>query len=52
MADIKSKLTDDLAKKIIGSREKALEYLLRLNNIKPIKNLKFKTISRGQNAGK
>ena len=52
MEYIKSKLSDDLAKKIIGSQDKATEYLLRLNNIKPIKNLKFKTITRGQNAGK
>lgn len=52
MEYIKSKLSEDLAKKIIGSQDKATEYLLRLNNIKPIKNLKFKTITRGQNAGK
>src|SRR3989338_2027826 len=52
MEYIKSKLSDDLARKIIGSQEKATEYLLRLNEIKPIPALKFKTISRGQNAGK
>jgi len=52
MEYIKSKLSDDLARKIIGSQEKATEYLLRLNDIKPIPSLKFKTISRGQNAGK
>ena len=52
MEYIKSKLSDDLAKKIIGSQDKATEYLLRLNDIKPIKNLKFKTIIRWQNAGK
>ena len=52
MEYIKSKLSDDLAEKIIGSQEKATEYLLRLNDIKPILSLKFKTISRGQNAGK
>ncbi len=52
MEYIKSKLSDDLARKIIGSQEKATEYLLRLNEIKPIPALKFKTISRGQNASK
>ena len=52
MEYIKSKLSDDLARKIIGNQEKATLYLLRLNDIKPISSLKFKTISRGQNAGK
>ncbi len=52
MEYIKSKLSDDLARKIIGSQEKAIEYLLRLNIIKPISSLKFKTISRGKNKGK
>ncbi|WKZ25384.1 MAG: hypothetical protein QY322_03255 [bacterium] len=52
MEYIKSKLSDDLARKIIGSREKATEYLLRLNAIKPIPYLKFRIISRGQNMGK
>lgn len=52
MEYIKSKLSDDLARKIIGSQEKATEYLSRLNDIKPIPSLKFKIISRGQNAGK
>ncbi|MEA2113083.1 MAG: hypothetical protein U9P63_00260 [Patescibacteria group bacterium] len=52
MEYIKSKLSDDLARKIIGSQEKATEYLLRLNIVKPILFLKFKTISRGKNKGK
>lgn len=52
MEYIKSKLSDDLARKIIGSQEKATVYLLRLNEIKPIPSLKFKTISRGLNQGK
>ena len=52
MEYIKSKLSDDLARKIIGSQEKTTEYLLRLNDIKPISSLKFKTISRGKNKGK
>lgn len=52
MEYIKSKLSDDLARKIIGSKEKVTAYLLRLNEIKPIPSLKFKTISRGLNQGK
>lgn len=52
MEYIKSKLSDDLARKIVGSQEKATEYLLRLNDIKPIPSLKFKTITRGKNVGK
>ena len=52
MEYIKSKLSDDLARKIIGSQEKATTYLLRLNEVKPIPSLKFKTISRGLNQGK
>lgn len=52
MEYIKSRLSDDLAKKIIGSQVKATEYLLRFNKVKPIENLKLKTIIRGQNAGK
>lgn len=32
MEYLKSKLSDDLAKKIIGGQDKATEYLLRLND--------------------
>lgn len=49
---IKSKLSDDLARKIIGNQEKAKEYLLHLNDIKPVPSLKFRTIKRGKNTGK
>lgn len=52
MEYIKSKLSDDLAKKIIGNQERAKDYLLSLNSIKPIPFLKFKTINRGKNSGK
>ncbi len=52
MEYIKSKLSDDLARKIIGNQEKATEYLLRLNKVKPITSLKFRTITRGKNIGK
>ena len=41
-----------MARKIIGSQEKATEYLLRLNDVKPTLALKFKTISKGKNKGK
>ncbi|MBU1089365.1 hypothetical protein KKF38_01030 [Patescibacteria group bacterium] len=51
MEYIKSKLSDDLARKIIGNQEKAASYLLQLNNINPIPSLKFKIISRGKNKG-
>jgi len=52
MEYIKSKLSEDLARKIIGSQEKATEYLLRFSNIKPVPSLKFRTITRGKNKGK
>jgi hypothetical protein len=52
MEYIKAKLSDDLARKIIGNQERATEYLFLLNNIKPISSIKFKTISRGKNIGK
>ncbi len=52
MEYIKSRLSDDLAKKIIGSQNKATEYLLCLNDIKPIKDLKFRIVARGGNTGK
>ena len=49
---IKSKLSDDLAKKIIGNKDNALNYLLKLHKIKSISQLKFRIISRGKNKGK
>ncbi len=52
MEYIKSKLSEDLARKIIGSQERATEYLLRFSNIKPIPCLKFRTVTRGKNKGK
>src|ERR1035438_9608310 len=51
MEYIKSKLSEDLAKKILGNYDNALSYLLKLNEIKSIKGLNFKTISRGKNKG-
>lgn len=52
MECIKSELSDDLARKIIGNRGNATQYLLRLNDIESIPSLKFKTISRGERAGR
>ena len=46
MEYIKSKLSDDLAKKIVGSQDKAIEYLLRLNDIGPVKNLKLLVVDK------
>ncbi|MFH1170207.1 MAG: hypothetical protein V1704_01465 [Candidatus Vogelbacteria bacterium] len=51
MEYIKSKLSDDLAKKILGSKENALAYLSRLNKEKSIAGLNFKTLNRGKNKG-
>ena len=52
MEYIKSKLSDDLAKKILGNQKNAVDYLLRLRQCKKIDGLKFKTITRGKNKGK
>lgn len=52
MEYIKSKLSDDLVRKIIGNKDNVAKYLLCLNSIKPVSSLRFKTISRGKNAGK
>ncbi|MEK7209004.1 MAG: hypothetical protein AAB677_01965 [Patescibacteria group bacterium] len=51
MEYIKSKLSDDLAKKILGSKENALEYLSRLNKRKSVIGFNFKTLNRGKNKG-
>lgn len=51
MEYIKSKLSEDLAKKILGSKENALSFLLRLNEVKKVDGLVFKTLTRGKNKG-
>lgn len=51
MEYIKSKLSDDLAKKILGSKENAIVYLLHLNREKSVSGLNFKTLNRGKNKG-
>lgn len=49
---IKSKLSDDLAKKILGNKQNAFNYLLRLDRIRKVAGLKTRIIGRGKNAGK
>ncbi|MDX1948997.1 MAG: hypothetical protein SFT90_00670 [Rickettsiales bacterium] len=51
MEYIKSNLSEPLAKKIIGKKENAEKYLLMFNDIRPIKDIKFKNISKGKNSG-
>jgi len=51
MEYVKSKLSDDLAKKILGSKENAINYLLRLGKEKLVKGLNFKIPNRGKNKG-
>lgn len=48
---IKSNLSEDLAKKILGNKEQAIKYLFELNVVKPISALKFRTILRGARTG-
>lgn len=52
MEYIKSKLSDDLAKKILGNKQNAFNYLLELKQIKKIAGLKTRIVDRGKNAGK
>lgn len=52
MENIKTNLNINLAKKIFGSQNNAVEYLIRLNESKPIPYLNFKIVRRGQNSGK
>lgn len=51
MEYIKSKLSEDLAKKILGNQNNAINYLLRLSEHKKVDGLLFKVISRGKNKG-
>lgn len=51
MEYIKSKLSEDLAKKILGNTKHATDYLLRLNNKKPLQGLKFRNVTRGKRTG-
>jgi len=45
MEYIKSKLSDDLAKKILGNPKNALAYLLRFNKEKSVVGLNFKMLN-------
>jgi hypothetical protein len=51
MEYIKSKLSEDLAKKILGSKDNALKYLLRINDHKKVIGLEFRVCTRGKNKG-
>lgn len=51
MEYIKSKLSEDLAKKILGSKDNALKYLLQINKYRKVAGLEFKICSRGKNKG-
>ncbi|MBP8994007.1 MAG: hypothetical protein KBG30_09365 [Bacteroidales bacterium] len=51
MEYIKSKLSEDLARKILGNKDNALKYLLRINKYKEVVGLEFKICSRGKNKG-
>ena len=51
MEYIKSKLSENLAKIILGSKENASKYLLRINKYKKVVGLEFKICSRGKNKG-
>lgn len=51
MAYIKSQLSEDLAKKILGNQAQAAEYLLVLSGIKPELNIPTKTVLRGNKSG-
>ncbi len=46
---IKSKLSEDLAKKILGNRANASKYLVNLSRRKEIPEIKFRKVSRGKN---
>jgi len=52
MENIKTSLNGNLAKKIFGSQNNAVEYLIRLNESKLIPFLNFKIVHRGQNSEK
>jgi hypothetical protein len=49
MEDIKVKFSTDIAKKILGNKERACDYLFRFHTSKKINDLKFKKINRGKN---
>ena len=51
MEDLKLILTEDTAKKIIGSKDNALNYLNCLNKDRAVNGLNFKIVSRGNRRG-
>lgn len=52
MEYIKSKLSESVAKKILGNEKHALDYLTLVNRNREIPGLIFKTCTRGKNKGK
>ncbi len=51
MEYIKSRLSEDSAKKILGSQINALDYLLLIHKSKKVSGLKFRICDRGKNKG-
>lgn len=51
MEYIKSRLSNDIAKKIIGNQDNAKKYLIRLNIQSPVSDIKFKIVRSGINKG-
>ncbi|MDR2841340.1 MAG: hypothetical protein LBV75_08830 [Paludibacter sp.] len=51
MEDVKIRLTEDIAKKIIGNNNYAQQYLVKLNEIIAVDGLTFRNITRGKNVG-
>ncbi len=51
MEYIKSKISEDLAKKILGSQDNAIKYLTHLSEHKEVDGLLSRVISRGKNKG-
>ena len=47
MEYIKQRLTQDIAKKILGNKKNAEKYLIITNQINPVKGLRLKSITRG-----
>ncbi len=51
MEYIKSKLSDDAAKKILGSQKNAIDYLECLSKRRKVVGLEWRTVGRGKNKG-
>lgn len=49
--DIRNNFSTDIAKKILGNKDQAIDFLLKLQKVKEFE-LPFRTITRGKNEGK